>query len=81
MRLAPAFPVKRPFVTGVLWRFYLQGHGRRPPPDADAVQSSVSQVLRSAPQHVSVSAAVQFVPQLQIVFKHRKQCHKCSILL
>lgn len=71
-----------PFVsTRVWWRLYLQGHGRRPPPDADAVQPPVSQALRSAPQHLGVSAAVQFVPQLQMIFKHRKRCQECSVLL
>ena len=49
---------------------YLQRHGVRQSPDGDGVQLSVGEAPRSASQHLGVSAAVQLVSHLQLIFTH-----------
>lgn len=55
------------------WRVYLNGDSVCQSPDGHRVQASISQVCDSAPQHLHISAAVQLVPQLQLVFVDTKQ--------
>lgn len=50
---------------------YLQRHRVWQPPDGDAVQLPTGHVPHSASQHVSVSAAVQLVSHLQLIFTHK----------
>lgn len=57
---------------------YLHRHSVCQSPDGHCVQTSISQVHNSAAQHLHISAAVQLVPQFQLIFANTKQ-HKHSI--
>lgn len=58
-----------------LLREYLNWDAVCQSPDGHRVQTSISQVWDPAPQHLHISAAVQLVPQLQLIFADIKQCY------
>lgn len=58
---------------------YLHSDGVSQSPDGHCVQKSIGQVCDSAPHHFHISAAVQLVPQFQLIFANREQQHNLAI--